>query len=157
MNILGKKYDEFLKSPESVKGVANVIHKYVEFKRQLNNVMEIWGAWLSIPTKRDMDDVCKELYQLKKQTREQDTLVQEQRQSIEDLKQKLREREQDTLVQEQGKSIEDLQQKIQALEASIRTITEKKETPAKRTPRKTTSRRSSSARGKTTKTAKDAE
>ncbi len=160
MSILGKQYDEFLKTPECAKGVASVIHKYVEFQQQINTVMEIWGRWLSIPTKGDMEEVYKELYHLKKKTGEQEALLQGQGKIIVNLNQKVQELETSldptSHIQDHEKTIAELGQKIQELEAFLKTATAQKKTPAKSTTRRTSGTKSPAKR-KTTKATKEAE
>ncbi len=162
MNVLGKQYDAFLKSSECAKGVTDVIHKYVEFQQQLKTVLDAWGKWLSIPTKGELEEVHKDLHQLKKKTQEQEKLIaklseaaqrretvstsstQEQEKLIADLSQRIQKLESSSAAQEQEKLIADLSQKVQELESSLKTAAPKKKTTSRSTARKTSSTKSPS-------------
>lgn len=91
VNILDKKYDDFLKSPEGVRGVVDVVEKYAKYKHELNAAIEIWFKSLSIPTKREMEDVFKGIYDLKKKVRKQEAAIREQDNTIQSLNRKIRE------------------------------------------------------------------
>ena len=93
VNILEKRYDDYLKSPEGIQNVVDVVRKYLEYKKKLNNVRDIWFRSLSIPTSREMEDVYRGIYDLKKKTRKQDALIREQNEKIRALNQKVRELE----------------------------------------------------------------
>jgi hypothetical protein len=89
VNILDKAYDDWLKSPEGVQGVVNIVEKYLEYKQNLNPVRDIWLKSFSIPTKREMEDVYKGIYDLKKKARQQDAIISEQNEIIKTLNQKI--------------------------------------------------------------------
>ncbi len=91
LGILTKQYDGFLKSSEGVQAVTDVLDKYVEYRQQLNTVIEIWCKSLSIPTKTEMEEIYKDLHHLKKRTRQQETLINKQQQRIDQLIQKIQE------------------------------------------------------------------
>ncbi|MGD8992276.1 MAG: poly(R)-hydroxyalkanoic acid synthase subunit PhaE [Desulfobacterales bacterium] len=89
VNILEKSYDEYIKSPEGVQNVADLVEKYLEYKKKQNIARDIWFRSLSIPTRKEMEDVYKGIYDLKKKTRKQDALIREQKKIIKALKRKL--------------------------------------------------------------------
>ncbi|MGD8961339.1 MAG: poly(R)-hydroxyalkanoic acid synthase subunit PhaE [Desulfobacterales bacterium] len=90
VNILEQKYDTYIKSPEGVQNVVDVVEKYLDYKKKQNIARDIWFRSLSIPTRKEMEDVYKGIYDLKKRTRKQDALIREQKRMIKALKQKLR-------------------------------------------------------------------
>lgn len=83
--ILEKEYDDYLKSPEGIQDVADVIQSYVTYREKTDDAKDIWLKAFSIPTTKEMDDVYKNLYQLKKQVREQDKLIADQQICINQL------------------------------------------------------------------------
>jgi len=89
VSILDTEYDEWLKSPEGVKSVVNMVEKYLEYKQASNPVRDKWLRSLSIPTKREMEDVYRGIYDLKKKTRKQDEIIREQSDIIKTLNRKL--------------------------------------------------------------------
>lgn len=89
INILEAKYDTYIKSPEGVQNVVDVVEKYVDYKKKQNIARDIWFRSLSIPTRKEMEDVYKGIYDLKKKTRKQDALIREQKKIIKALKRKL--------------------------------------------------------------------
>ena len=86
--ILEKRYDEYIKSPEGVQDVVDVVEKYVDYKKKSNIVKDILFRSMSIPTRREMEDVYKGIYELKKKTRQQDKTIREQSDMIKTLKRK---------------------------------------------------------------------
>jgi class III poly(R)-hydroxyalkanoic acid synthase PhaE subunit len=90
VNILEKAYDEYLKSPEGVQNVADLVEKYLEYKKKLNTAKDIWFRSLSIPTRREMEDVYRGIYDLRKKTRKQDAIIREQNDTIKALNRKLK-------------------------------------------------------------------
>jgi len=90
VSILDKEYDHWLKSPEGVKSVVNMVEKYLEYKQASNPVRDNWLRSLSIPTKREMEDVYRGIYDLKKKTRKQDAMIREQNDIIKTLTRKLK-------------------------------------------------------------------
>ncbi len=90
VNILEKRYDEYIKSPDGVKNVVDLVEKYLEYKKKHNITRDIWFRSLSIPTRKEMEDVYKGIYDLKKKTRKQDDLIREQKKMIKALKRKLK-------------------------------------------------------------------
>lgn len=114
-NILEKKYDQYLKSPEGVQNVVDVVEKYLEYKKKLNIAKDIWFRSLSIPTRREMEDVYRGIYDLKKKTRQQDAII-----------------------REQNDIIKTLSRKLQTIEGSLSGALSKKKTPASSAPRKRT-------------------
>jgi hypothetical protein len=90
VNILEKTYDEYLKSPEGVQNVADLVEKYLEYKKKLNTAKDIWFRSLSIPTRREMEDVYRGIYDLRKKTRKQDAIIREQNDTIKALNRKLK-------------------------------------------------------------------
>ncbi len=160
MNVLGQEYDTFLKSPECATGIADVIHKYAEFQEQLNSVVEIWGKWLAIPSKKDFEEVCKEVYQLRKQVREQEARMQEQDKLIADLSQTVGELkampESAAQFREQGQIIEEMRQQLQKLEAAAKTAAPKKKPSTRNTTRKSSRAKTSSSKTASTTAADDA-
>ena len=89
VKILEKKYDEYLKSPQGVQSVVDVVEQYLEYKKKLNIVKDIWFRSLSIPTTREMEDVYKRIHDLKKKTRKQEVIIREQENMIKILNRKL--------------------------------------------------------------------
>jgi class III poly(R)-hydroxyalkanoic acid synthase PhaE subunit len=90
VNILEKKYDEYLKSPEGVQNVVNVVEKYMDYKKESNRLKDMWFRALSIPTRREMEDIYKGIYDLKKRARKQDAIIREQNELIKALNRKLK-------------------------------------------------------------------
>jgi class III poly(R)-hydroxyalkanoic acid synthase PhaE subunit len=89
VNILEKRYDEYIKSPDGVKNVVDLVKKYLDYKKKHNIARDIWFRSLSIPTRKEMEDVYKGIYHLKKKARKQDALIREQNKMIKALKRKL--------------------------------------------------------------------
>jgi len=89
VKIFDKEYEDWLKSPAGVQSVANMVDTYLEYRKKLNPVRDIWLKSLSIPTKREMEDVYKGIYDLKKKTRKQDAMIREQNETIKSLTRKL--------------------------------------------------------------------
>ena len=67
-----------------------MVDNYLEYRKKLSPVKDIWLKSLSIPTKREMEDVYRGIYDLKKKTRKQDAVIREQNDSIKALNQKIR-------------------------------------------------------------------
>jgi len=72
VKIFDKEYDDWLKSPAGVQ------------------VKDIWLKSLSIPTQREMEDVYRGIYDLKKKTRKQDAMIREQNDIIKALNRRLK-------------------------------------------------------------------
>lgn len=89
VNILEKRYDEYIKSPEGVQNVAELVEQYLDYKKKQNIARDIGFKSLSIPTRKEMEDVYKGIYELKKKTRKQDAVIREQNKVIKALKRKL--------------------------------------------------------------------
>ena len=89
VNILEKRYDEYIKSPDGVKNVVDLVEIYLDYKKKHNIARDIWFRSLSIPTGKEMEDVYKGIHDLKKKTRKQDALIREQEKMIKALKRKL--------------------------------------------------------------------
>ncbi len=89
VNLLEKRYDEYIKSPEGVQNVVDVVEKYLDYKKKQNIAKDIWFRSLSIPTQKEMEDVYKGIYDLKKKTRKQEALIRDQNKMIKALKRKL--------------------------------------------------------------------
>ncbi|MBW2433115.1 MAG: hypothetical protein JRF36_05905 [Deltaproteobacteria bacterium] len=89
VDILEKRYDEYIKSPEGVQNVVDLVEKYLDYKKKQNIARDIWFRLLSIPTRKEMEDVYKGIYDLKKKTRKQDALIRKQNKKIKALKRKL--------------------------------------------------------------------
>ncbi len=90
LEIFDKEYDKWLKSPEGVQRVAEVVDKYLDYRRKLNPVRDNWYKSLSIPTQREMADVYKGIYDLKKKSRQQDAVIRKQSNTIKKLSNKIR-------------------------------------------------------------------
>ena len=90
VKIFDKEYDVWLKSPEGVQSVANIVDKYLEYKQNLNPVRDTWFKSLSIPTKKEMADVYRGIYDLRKKSRQQDAIIREQADSIKKLNRKIK-------------------------------------------------------------------
>ncbi|MCP4578272.1 MAG: hypothetical protein GY846_18535 [Deltaproteobacteria bacterium] len=89
VNILDEKYDRYIKSPEGVQIVVNVVEKYLDFKKKSDVVKDIWFKSLSIPTSKEMEDVYKGIYDLRKKTRKQETIIRDHEALINNLNQKV--------------------------------------------------------------------
>jgi len=89
INILEKRYDEYIKSPDGVKNVVDLVEKYLDYKKKHNIAKDIGFRALSIPTRKEMEDVYKGIHDLKKKTRKQDALIREQKKMIKALRRKL--------------------------------------------------------------------
>jgi hypothetical protein len=72
-----------------VQNVVDVVEKYLDYKKKQNIAKDIWFRSLSIPTRKEMEDVYKGIYDLKKKTRKQDALIREQNKMIKALNRKL--------------------------------------------------------------------
>ena len=90
VKILEKEYDNWLKSPEGVQSVAGIVEKYVDYKKSLNPVRDNWFKSLAIPTKAEMEDVYKSIYELKKKSRQQEAVIRQQNDTIKKLIDKIR-------------------------------------------------------------------
>lgn len=111
VKILEKEYDNWLKSPEGVQSVAGMVEKYVDYKKSLNPVRDNWFKSLAIPTKTEMEDVYKSIYELKKKSRQQEAVI-----------------------REQNNTIKKLNDNIRKLEATVaESLPKKKSTPARKT------------------------
>jgi tetratricopeptide (TPR) repeat protein len=86
VKLLEERYDRFLKSDEGVQGVVDVVEHYLVFKKRYDDAMEGWAKIHAIPTKREMEDVYHNIYQLKKRLRDQEQIIREQQTVIEHLK-----------------------------------------------------------------------
>jgi hypothetical protein len=93
VDILDKRYDGYIKSPEGVQIVVDVVEKYLDYKKRSNAVRDIWFRSLSIPTSREMEDVYRGIYDLKKKTRKQEAILRDHEDLINRLNQKIRELE----------------------------------------------------------------
>ena len=89
VNILEKRYDEYIKSPDGVKKVVDLVEIYLDYKKKHNIARDIWFRSLSIPTGKEMEDVYKGIHDLKKKTRKQDAIISEQNEIIKTLNQKI--------------------------------------------------------------------
>jgi class III poly(R)-hydroxyalkanoic acid synthase PhaE subunit len=90
VEIFDKEYDEWLKSPEGVQHVAMVVDKYMDYRRKFNPVRDNLFKSLSIPTKREMEDVYRGIYDIKKKSRQQDAVIRQQSDTIKKLNRKIR-------------------------------------------------------------------
>ncbi len=89
VKIFHQKYDAFLKSSEGLKTLMDVVEHYLTCRQKLNDLLEMTLKPLSIPTKKEMEDVCREIYLLKKKTRKQDAMIRKQNKQIAMLSQKI--------------------------------------------------------------------
>lgn len=90
MDGLDTKYEAYLRSPEAVGRVAELIEGYLEFKKHLDNALEPWLVFHSIPTKRDMEDVYRSIHGLKRKNRELESVIKKQQAAFESLAQKVK-------------------------------------------------------------------
>ena len=90
VKILDKEYDNWLKSPEGVQSVAAMVEKYMEYKQRLNPVRDNLLRSIAVPTKAEMEDVYKGIYELRKKSRQQAAVIREQNESIKKLTAKIR-------------------------------------------------------------------
>jgi len=93
VNILDKRYDGYIKSSEGVQIVVDVVEKYLDYKKKSSAVRDIWFRSLSIPTSREMEDVYRGIYDLKKKTRKQEAIIRDHEDLINRLNQKVHELE----------------------------------------------------------------
>jgi hypothetical protein len=89
VGIFEEKYDDHIKSPQGVQIVVDVVEKYMDFKKKSDAVRDIWFKSLSIPTSEEMDDVYRGIYELRRKTRKQETLIRDHEALIENLNQKV--------------------------------------------------------------------
>jgi Poly(R)-hydroxyalkanoic acid synthase subunit (PHA_synth_III_E) len=89
INLLDEKYDQYIKSPEGVQIVVDVVEKYSDFKKKSDVVKDIWFKSLSIPTSKEMEDVYRGIYDLRKKTRKQETLIRDHEALISSLNRKI--------------------------------------------------------------------
>jgi hypothetical protein len=89
VKILDKEYDNWLKSPEGVQSVAAMVEKYTEYKQSLNPVRDNLLKSMAVPTKAEMEDVYKGIYELRKKSRQQEAVIREQNESIKKLTAKI--------------------------------------------------------------------
>ncbi len=89
VSIFEEKYDNHIKSPQGVQIVVDVVEKYVDFKKKSDAVRDIWFKSMSIPTAKEMDDVYRGIYDLRKKTRKQEALIRDHEALIESLNQKV--------------------------------------------------------------------
>jgi hypothetical protein len=88
--ILDERYDDYLKSPEGVQDVMDVIEAYLDYEDKLNGVREEWFKSQSLPSKKDMDEVYRNIHHLKKRMRQQTAIIREQEKIIEGLNKRVR-------------------------------------------------------------------
>ena len=89
VNMLDEKYDAHIKSPEGVKIVVDVVEKYLDFKKKSDAVRDSCFKSLSIPTSKEMEDVYRGIYDLRKKTRKQESLIRDHEALINNLNQKV--------------------------------------------------------------------
>ncbi|EFK08486.1 putative poly(R)-hydroxyalkanoic acid synthase, E subunit [delta proteobacterium NaphS2] len=89
VRLLDEKYDAHIKSPEGVQMVVDVVEKYLDYKKKADVVNDIFLRSLSIPTSGEMEDVYRGIYELKRKTRQQATVIRHHESMIETLNQKL--------------------------------------------------------------------
>jgi class III poly(R)-hydroxyalkanoic acid synthase PhaE subunit len=70
VKILESHYEQLLKSPEYISVLDKTINSLVEYRNARDEMMYDFLKNLPIPTNRDMDDLYKEFYELKKKVRE---------------------------------------------------------------------------------------
>lgn len=89
VNILDEKYDRYIKSPEGVQIVVDVVEKYLDFKKKSDVVKDILFKFLSIPTSKEMEDVYRGIYDLRKKTRKQEAIIRDHEALINSLNRKV--------------------------------------------------------------------
>lgn len=89
VTILEKNYDDYLKSPGGVKSVVRLVEAYLEVKEKTDPVLNQIYKLLSLPTKKEMEDVYQRIHDLRKKTRKQDATILEQRDHLKKLNQKI--------------------------------------------------------------------
>lgn len=89
VNILDERYDRYIKSPQGVQIVVDVVEKYLDFKKKSDAVKDIWFKSLSIPTSKEMEDVYRGIYDLRKKTRKQETIIRDHEALIDGLNRKV--------------------------------------------------------------------
>jgi polyhydroxyalkanoate synthase subunit PhaE len=70
VGILEEKYMALQKSKEYIEVMNKAIDAFGDFKSAKSHWMEDYLKMMDVPTQRDMDDVCKDLYNLKKEVKE---------------------------------------------------------------------------------------
>ena len=70
VGILEEKYMVLLKSKEYIKGMNKAIDAFGAFNSAKSRWMEDYLKMMAVPTQREMDDVFKDLYNLKKEVKE---------------------------------------------------------------------------------------
>ena len=70
IKILESHYEEFLKSPEYVNILSKTIESLAKYRKAKDAVFTDAIKQLPIPTNKDMDELYKEIYLLKKKVRE---------------------------------------------------------------------------------------
>ena len=70
VGVLEEKYMVLLKSKEYIEAMNKAIDAFGEFKSAKSQWMEHYLKMMDVPTQREMDDVCKDLYNLKKEVKE---------------------------------------------------------------------------------------
>ena len=73
--------------------MVDVVEKYLDYEKKSNAVRDIWFRSLSIPTSREMEDVYRGIYDLKKKTRKQGAIIRDHEDLINRLNQKVKELE----------------------------------------------------------------
>jgi len=89
VSLLDEEYDAHIKSPQGVQMVVDVVEKYLDFKKKADIVNDIWLKSLSIPTSREMEDVYRGIYELKRKMRQQALVIRDHETRIENLNQKV--------------------------------------------------------------------
>ena len=89
-DLLEKEYDDYLKSSEGVQDVVDVIHGYIAYRKKSDDAKDIWLKSLSIPTTKEMEDVYRSIYELKKRVRKQDQQIAEQQLRMDRLSDRIR-------------------------------------------------------------------
>lgn len=105
VTLLEKNVDDFLKSAEGGKGVVQMVEAYLEVKEKTDAVLSQVYKFLSLPTKREMEDVYKRIHDLRKKTRKQDLTILEQTDHLKRLNRKILELEASLTASSKDKKI----------------------------------------------------
>jgi cell division protein FtsB len=92
--VLDEKYETYLRSPEAVQRIGALVNDFTDFKQRLDEAMAPWLEFHGIPTRRDMTDVYRSNYELKKKCRALEAELQRQQASIETLNRRMQTLEQ---------------------------------------------------------------
>ena len=89
VRLLDKAYDDYLKSPEGVRAVADLISQYLAYEQKARAVREIGLKAYGLPTPKEMDQAHKEIYHLKKALQAQNQVLAAQNKAIANMQRRI--------------------------------------------------------------------